>query len=109
MPSSVILAMQYEPRRRELYIAFRTKREVYRYFDVALDEWRDFLEAGSKGTYLNQVFKRREHPFETIDGPIPPAPQANSDEPMEWGETWVLWKKGMRRVEPETDERDATA
>jgi hypothetical protein len=109
MPSSVILAMQYDSRRRELYIAFRGKREIYRYFDVSIEEWREFLEAGSKGTYLNQVFKRREHPFETLDGPILPAPQAQSDEPLEWGETWVLRKKGMRRVEPETSKGEATA
>jgi hypothetical protein len=74
-----------------------------------LDEWREFLEAGSKGAYLNHVFKRREHPFETVDAPISPAPQANSDEPFEWGEMWALRKKGMRRVEPETDKREATA
>lgn len=109
MPSSVILAMQYAQRRWELHIAFRTKREIYRYFDVSIEEWREFLEAGSKGTYLNHVFKRREHRFETVDGPILPAPQAQSDEPLEWGETWVLRKRGMRRVEPEADTRDAMA
>jgi hypothetical protein len=109
MPSSVILAMQYDPRRRELYIAYRTKREIYRYFDVSMDEWREFVEAGSKGTYLNHVFKRREHPFETVDRPIRPPPQANSDEAFEWGETWVLRKKGVRRVEPEAGKGEATA
>jgi hypothetical protein len=97
------------PAEEELYIAFRRRREIYRYFDVAMEEWQAFLEAGSKGTYLNQVFKRREHPFEIVDVPVRPAPHGKSDEPLEWGETWALRKKGVRRVEPESGKAEATA
>ena len=101
MPSSVIFAMQYQPDVKELYIAFRSKREIYRYFDVAIEEWREFLEAESKGTYLNRVFKSREHLYEIANGPIPTPPQRDTEEPLEWGETRVLRKKGVRSVQVE--------
>jgi hypothetical protein len=66
MPSSVILAMRYEPRQRELLIVFRGARGAYRYFDVPVEEWKAFRSAESKGTYLNRVFKRKKHPFERL-------------------------------------------
>ena len=101
MPSSVILAMQYQPAQRELYIAFRERREIYRYFDVGIEEWQEFLEADSKGTYLNHVFKGREHPYEKVDVLPPPSRRKDSSDPMEWGERGTLRKKAARRVEVE--------
>lgn len=111
MPSSVILAMQYMPAQEELYIAFRGGRGIYRYFDVLIEEWREFLEADSKGTYLNSVFKSREHPYRKVNPPIPTAPQENgpAGEPLEWGETWSLRKKSPYRVDPQSGEEQATA
>jgi hypothetical protein len=101
--------MQYRPAAQELYIAFRSRQEIYRYFDVSIEEWRQFLEAGSKGTYLNQAFKPREHPYETVDAPIPPPPQTDSHEPLEWGETWALRKKSVRAVQLERRTGKVTA
>lgn len=66
MPSSAILAMRYEPRRRELLIIFRGGRGAYRYFDVPIEEWQAFRSAESKGTYLNRIFKGRCYRYERI-------------------------------------------
>jgi hypothetical protein len=107
MPSSVILAMRYQPDERELVIVFRG-RGAYRYFDVAMEEWREFLEAGSKGTYLNEVFKPREHRYEKLmvwAG----AERTEAGEALEWGETWALRRKGVGRVEVTEREAKTTA
>lgn len=71
MPSSVIEWMRYEPGRRSLLIAYRGQRGVYRYFDVDAGEWDAFVEAKSKGTYLNRAFKPRMHPFLKLPEPAP--------------------------------------
>ena len=67
MPSSVIEWMRYEPRYRALLISFRNERSVYCYFGVERREWTAFVEAASKGTYLNREFKRQEHPYERLN------------------------------------------
>lgn len=67
MPSSVIAAMEYEPARHTLLIAYRGGRGVYRYFDVSEREWNAFLRARSKGRYLNREFKRKAHPYVKLD------------------------------------------
>jgi hypothetical protein len=66
MPSSVILRMRYEPETRELLIVFRGGRGTYRYFDVSLEEWAAFRTSGSKGTYLNEVFKAKNYRYEKV-------------------------------------------
>jgi hypothetical protein len=98
MPSSVIQAMRYDPAREQLLIVFRGGRGIYRYSNVPMEEWDAFLEADSKGTYLNEVFKRKGHPYQRLAEPIPPVAQAETSSPLEWGETWSL-RKGVRRVE----------
>jgi hypothetical protein len=112
--------MRYEPRRRELLIVFRGGRGTYRYFQVPVEEWHAFLEAESKGSYLNEVFKRKEHPYIRLMEPIRDGGVAassvtavgrqQSDEgeerqreagPLEWGEAWSLPRPGVQRVEAE--------
>jgi hypothetical protein len=66
MPSSVIATMNYDTDKRALTIVFRGKRGVYRYYDVSPEEFAEFCAASSKGTYLNQTFKARQHPFERL-------------------------------------------
>jgi hypothetical protein len=109
MPSTVILAMRYEPMREELLIAFRGRHETYRYFDVGVEEWREFLEAESKGTYLNCVFKAKEHPYERTVEVVRSSGRRLGDTPLEWGEAWALRKKGVRGVEAEGVKGKATA
>jgi hypothetical protein len=105
--------MRYEPRRRELLIVFRGERGTYRYFQVAVEEWRAFLEAESKGMYLNEVFKRKEHPYIRLMEPVNGGAGGSSEvagsaedrqdeiepvEPLEWGERWSLPRPGVQRV-----------
>ena len=97
MPSSVILAMRYEPIREELVIAFRERGVAYRYFNVPMEEWEAFLEAESKGTYLNRVFKAKEYPYEKTD-PIRFSGSTSAERRLEWGETPIP-RKGVRRAE----------
>jgi hypothetical protein len=61
--STSITSIGYEPRRRELEIEFRDSGDIYLYFDVAAREHAEFMAAESKGTYLNQVFKPKEHRY----------------------------------------------
>jgi hypothetical protein len=102
--------MQYESRRRELVIVFRGGRGVYRYFDVPMEEWLAFFEADSKGAYLNEVFKRKEHRYERLAGPLPVVALRNEEnaEPLEWGEIWSL-RKSARRVETSAREEKVRA
>jgi hypothetical protein len=100
--------MCYEPLRRELIVEFRANGEVYRYFDVRMLEWQEFLEAESKGTYLNCVFKQKEHPFDKTEEPIRFSGRMFRDMPLEWGEP-VVARKSVQRVKSEDGEEQATA
>lgn len=64
--SSVIASMGYDPERCELEIEYRATGDVYKYFDVTLEEYETFLAAESKGKYLNKVFKSREYRYVII-------------------------------------------
>jgi hypothetical protein len=66
MPSSVIAAMHYDEQAQALTIIYRGKRGVYRYYEVASEEYAEFRAAPSKGIYLNQIFKARQHPYERL-------------------------------------------
>ena len=64
--SESIISIGYAPRRGELEIEFRQSGDVYRYFGVSADEYAEFMAAESKGSYLNQVFKAKEHPYTVV-------------------------------------------
>jgi hypothetical protein len=64
--STSIASLGYEATTRVLEIEFKDNGEVYRYFDVPLPEYEAFLQAPSKGTYLNRVFKMHEYRFEKV-------------------------------------------
>ena len=98
MPSSVILGMRYEPLREELLIVFRGRGIAYRYFNVSMAEWEAFLEAESKGTYLNRVFKPKQHPYEKADYTVRFSGQTIGQLQLEWGET-APRRKGVESVE----------
>jgi hypothetical protein len=66
--SSSIATMGYDPEERILELEFRQTGEVYQYFDVPPEEYRAFLQAESKGTYLNQKFKRRGYRYARVEG-----------------------------------------
>ncbi len=66
MPSGVIAAMHYDAEQRVLMIVYRGNRGRYRYFDVPPEEWEGFGAAKSKGTYLNEIFKRRGYCYEKV-------------------------------------------
>jgi len=114
MPSSVILGMRYQPDMRILTIAFRNRRGTYRYFEVPEAEWLAFRKSGSKGTYLNEVFKSKNYRYEMVGpseistGRLAPESVENElsghenaskfprkrekNEHLEWGEIWALPK-----------------
>jgi hypothetical protein len=56
--SSAIAAMGYDAGSCVLEIEFKPSGEVYRYFEVPVREYQAFLAAPSKGTYLDQQFKK---------------------------------------------------
>ena len=64
--SGTIASIGYEPRRCELDVEFLESGDVYRYFEVSGQEHSEFTAAESKGTYLNQVFKAKGHPYRLV-------------------------------------------
>lgn len=64
--SKSIASIGYAPHRCELEIEFRQSGDVYRYFEVPAAEHAEFMAAESKGTYLNQVFKSKRHPYVVV-------------------------------------------
>jgi KTSC domain len=64
--STSIASIGYAPEQRILDIEFRESHEVYRYYEVSADEYEEFLQAPSKGTYLNRVFKPAGHLYQRI-------------------------------------------
>lgn len=64
--STVIASIGYDARSRELEVVFRQSGDVYRYSRVSVAEYAEFMAAESKGSYLNQVFKLKRHPFSVV-------------------------------------------
>ena len=58
LDSSVFISAAYRPTQRLLYLRFRSGQR-YRYFDVPLQEYRDFLAADSKGQYFSRNIRDR--------------------------------------------------
>jgi hypothetical protein len=54
--SSTIKSVEYDDDARELDITF-TSGKTYRYFNVPLEIYAEFLEAGSKGKFFNDNIK----------------------------------------------------
>jgi hypothetical protein len=55
--SSAIAAIGYCPSKRILEVEFVRGARAYRYFDVPEGMYTAFLDAPSKGNYLNDVIK----------------------------------------------------
>ena len=64
--SKSIASIGFAAHRGELEVEFRQSGDVYRYSEVSAKEHADFMAAESKGTYLNQVFKLKEHPYVVV-------------------------------------------
>jgi hypothetical protein len=58
MPSSVVAHMDYFPKSSTLRIIF-TSGEIYDYLKVPAAIYEAMKQAGSKGTYLNTVIKKK--------------------------------------------------
>jgi hypothetical protein len=112
MPSSVLLRMRYQPVAQVLEVVFRGGRGAYRYFDVPMEEWVAFRTSGSKGTYLNEVFKTKNYRYEELAGGWASCSLVVQDkqrdgyendqaqqeaEFLEWGETWAFPKPRAQR------------
>lgn len=64
--STTIASIGYDPHTRELDLEFRESGEIYRYSGVSTEEHAEFMAAKSKGTYLNQVFKAKDHRYNVV-------------------------------------------
>lgn len=58
LESSVLASAAYSPGERQLYLEFRSGA-VYRYVDVPLQQYVEFLAADSKGRYFNLSIRDR--------------------------------------------------
>lgn len=57
LASSSIALVTYDPDDGLLEIQFRRTGHVYDYFDVPRDVYRAFMDAASKGAFVNRVLK----------------------------------------------------
>jgi hypothetical protein len=64
--SSSITSIGYDAAWHMLEIEFKDTGEIYLYFDVPAEEYAAFLQAPSKGTYLNQTFKKKGYRYERV-------------------------------------------
>jgi KTSC domain-containing protein len=62
--SKALAAVAYVAQRRWLYLQFHSG-EIYRYFDFPLQQYRDFLDADSKGTYFGKHI-RNHFPYQHL-------------------------------------------
>jgi hypothetical protein len=65
LDSSSMNSMGYDPLGKLLDIEYPS-RDVYRYFEVPPSEYENFMNAPSKGTYLNQQFKPAGYRYEIV-------------------------------------------
>lgn len=70
--SETIASIGYDPSWNVLEIEFKDTGDVYLYYGVSQAEYDAFMSAPSKGTYLNQQFKKAGYRYEKI------SPQANN-------------------------------
>ena len=56
LDSSALKAATYLADQRMLYLKFQSG-EIYRYFDVPLELYQEFIAAESKGTYFGQSIR----------------------------------------------------
>ena len=57
--SSNVEAIGYDPDNRELHVRFLKSGATYVYYDAQEWVFREFMQADSKGTYLNTSIKGR--------------------------------------------------
>ena len=62
--SKMFTAAAYEAEPRVLYLRF-TSGDVYRYFDFPEEQWREFLEAESRGRFFLSCIRDR-FPYERL-------------------------------------------
>jgi len=65
--STSIAGIGYGAQQRMLELEYRKSGNIYQYFDVPPEEYEAFLQAESKGTYLNKVFKRRGYRYARVE------------------------------------------
>ncbi len=51
LDSKMLASVAYDPKKKILYLRFRTG-DVYRYFDFPAQDYREFLDAASRGKYF---------------------------------------------------------
>ena len=61
--SACVYALGYDLASSSLFVAFQSGR-VYKYFQVPPDVYQDFLNAPSKGKFLNFVIKRGGYAYQ---------------------------------------------
>jgi len=73
--SSNVEAIRYDETSRECQVKFVKGGDVYTYFDVSPEEWNALLNAGSKGRFVQIVFRRGKQYRRQGPSPMFPVPQ----------------------------------
>jgi hypothetical protein len=65
LDSDMLSAAAYDAEKQTLYLRFRKTGDVYRYFEFPKDNYREFLDAESRGQYfLNEI--RHDFTYERL-------------------------------------------
>jgi len=59
--SSHVEQIGYEPDTQDVYVQFLDDGSVYRYRDVPMTVWNQFLASGSKGRFVEVILRRQYH------------------------------------------------
>lgn len=65
LDSSALLAVHYDPHKKELRATFRDNRRTYIYEGVEPEEYTALMAAESRGAWFNTHIKER-HPFREV-------------------------------------------
>lgn len=61
IPSTAIADVKYDPRSRVCYVRYTSGNKWYRFVNMSPEQFRSFMNASSKGRYVQRIMRKRNH------------------------------------------------
>jgi hypothetical protein len=78
--SSNVESVRYDEASRQCQVKFVKGGDVYTYYDVSPEEWQALLNAGSKGRFVQIVFRREKQYRREESSTMLPVPQPDPED-----------------------------